>query len=216
MITASSLTPDHRGWFEPVVAPAPPDWPWALPHLYAVNVAPDQGVEIVGASASPDGTSSVREGWVADRTRIETVGYWHGMFGLVECRRTETAASALSQATDLFRSRLVRFLMAAGRVTDENTSVQVTGEWPARWAFTKLSDLGVFCAFVFEQLKAAGAGAAAATFKTSLSAAWPPTEQLLVFIRSMEMAQNDLRKYLDAGTRNALDSALAIAKGWLR
>jgi hypothetical protein len=74
LITASSLTPDSHGWFEPVVEPAPPGWPWALPHLCAVNVAPDPGVEVIGASASPDGSGSVREGWVADRTRIESVG----------------------------------------------------------------------------------------------------------------------------------------------
>lgn len=51
--------------------------------------------------------------------------------------------------------------MAAGHVTLENRRVHVTGEWPARWRVATLPDFAVFCAFVFEQARAGGAGEAA-------------------------------------------------------
>ncbi|HUQ71601.1 MAG TPA: hypothetical protein VM165_18880 [Planctomycetaceae bacterium] len=208
-------TPDEQGGFASVVVPAPPCWPWALPHWYAVNTAPDPGFEITGASASRDGTSSVRERWVADRTRIETIGYWRGAFGLVAKSHPQTAAAGLSLARELFGTRPTRYLMVSGRIVEENSAVSVTGEWPAEWKATTLADLGTFCAFLFEQAATAGAGDAADQFKGSIHAASPPTEQLIVYIRSMEFARAKLAPHLDGHARHALEAFLHTARAWL-
>jgi len=39
---------DASGSFSKVLEPAPEDWPWILPHYYAVNVVSDPEVAVVG------------------------------------------------------------------------------------------------------------------------------------------------------------------------
>jgi hypothetical protein len=215
MTSPPAPTPDEHGGFASVVPPAPLHWPWALPDWYAVNTAPDPGVEITGASASPDGTSSVHKRQVPDRTRIEIIAYWRGAFGLVDQSHAHTAAAALIRARGAFGSRPTRYLMESGRVIEENKAVRTTGEWPAEWKVTTISDLGTFCAFLFEQAANAGAGGAATRFKGSIHAAWPPTEQLMVFISSLEVAQATLGPYLDSHARHSLEAVLMTSRAWL-
>ena len=115
---------DSWGWFEPVLSPAPESWPWALPNLYAVNIAPDPGVEIVGGSASPDGDLNVVTSFVRDRTRIEEIGFWRGTFGLVRRRRHPSRKDAEKEALDSFNVLRAKYLMRSGKVVEETIRSQ--------------------------------------------------------------------------------------------
>jgi len=207
---------DSWGWFEPVLSPAPESWPWALPNLYAVNIAPDPGVEIVGGSASPDGDLNVVTSFVRDRTRIEEIGFWRGTFGLVRRRRHPSRKDAEKEALDSFNVLRAKYLMRSGKVVEENDQVTIIGDWPPVFSFASLRDLGVFCAFIYEKAIEGGAKDEAVKFRESIRLESTGTEQLVTYIKSLELGQSKLETYLSPADRSILWQAHQTARGWLR
>jgi hypothetical protein len=170
---------DSTGWFEPTIgATVPADWPWALPAFCCINFAEDPGQEITGHSAKLDGSSQRLARFTSERYRVETVGSWHGNYRVVELQRFSNKSRAEVYATDQFESLPVRYLMNAGKVIRERPDINLTGEWPLRWEFKSIRDLGVFCAYVYENAMLRGAKDFAREFRASLVAAWPHQELL--------------------------------------
>ena len=207
---------DSHGWFQPVIQPLPPSWPWALPHLYAVNVASDPGWATTRASAKRDGSVELSNRVVSDRSRFEVIGFWRGAFGLVHWERTMTRKRADDEAQSTFASIPVRYLMHSGQVIRENSTVLVTGSWPSQWSIDSLSDLGAFCAFIYDEAKEHGAQDEAKIFRQSIRFAWPPTEQLLVYIAALESAEAALSPWLTPSNRRHLAEVVLRARTWLQ
>ena len=206
--------PDLRGWFETVLGRPPTDWPWALPNLYAVNTALDAADEIAGARASPDGSSSVRYKYNADRSRVEIVGFWRGEFRVIHVEHASSPAKAEKQAADVFTSFPVRYLLHAGATVRENVAVHITGDWPERWQIQRYQDLGVLCAFIYEQAQKSGAADAAEDFRRSIQFAWPVTEQVMVYRSALQYALRSLSRWLSVEALNAIREALATIQRW--
>jgi hypothetical protein len=209
-------TCDSHGWFQPVIHPAPPSWPWALPHLYGVNYAPDPGEEIIGASASPNGRSEIETGFLNDRFRFEVIGYWQGDFALVHLAHSRSRELAEKEVRNTFEAIRVKYLMLSGQVVRENQKVEITGTWPSEWAVKSLQDIGIFCSFIYEQAKGRGGQRDADAFRESITRAWPPTEQLLVYISALELAQVKLVPHLESKAKEQLAEVLSVAQSWLR
>jgi|WetSurMetagenome_2_1015567.scaffolds.fasta_scaffold11695_9 hypothetical protein len=188
---------DSHGWFQAVLPPPPPTWPWALPHLYAVNVAADPGV-------------------LDTCSRFEVIGFWHGEYALLHWEQTPTRSSADEQARSTFRELHVRYLLHSGEVIDENQGVEITGTWPAKWVVKSHQDVGVLCAFVYESAMAHGGRREADAFRSSITRAWPITEQLLVYVSALEMAHVALAPYLGPEVMTVLAEVLKTVRGWLR
>jgi hypothetical protein len=212
--TPNPPTPDPRGWFEPILGRAPADWPWALPHFFAINVAPDPDVEVAGARASLDGSYSLRHALKADRSRVEVVGFWRDEFRVMDVRYTSTRAEANKEAVDVFTALPIRHLMHVGNSIRENSDVHITGTWPECWKIQRYQDLGVLCAFIYEQARQAGAAQVAEDFRNSLHAAWPVTEQVMVYRSALEVARKSLAHWLTADALAAVQVALSKIQSW--
>ena len=195
---------------------APKDWPWALPHLYAVNTAPDPGEAPAEASASRNGTVTVRTLLQHDRTRFEVVGYWRGQFALFHSHTRVSHALAEKEALDCFNMGRVKCLMESGRKVKENPEVVLTGEWPSDWTIRVIPDVGVFCAYLFEQACRNGGRLPAERFRSQIGFAWPPTELVMMYLAALEFAQTQLPLYLNSHDTALLADILATVKGWLR
>ena len=81
--------------------------------------------------------------------------------GASDTLRISPRSKADQQAADTFTALPIRYLMHAGVVIRENPDVQITGDWPDHWQFRRYQDLGVLCAFVYEQALRLGAAEAA-------------------------------------------------------
>lgn len=208
--------PSDNGLFEPVIGMAPPSWPWALPHIYAANVAPEPGEVLEGASADRKGRFFERRGWRTDKGRFEMLGYWGGRFHVVHAETFESLRRARIDASNAFDQLPVRFLMEDGAVKRENTNVEITGCWPEQWSFQRIQDLGVLSAFLYESAITNGAEQQAKEFRTMITFAYPPTEQLLVYIEALEAGRELFGPFLPDKPRAALESGLIAAKKWLR
>ena len=210
------LPPNHGGLFEPVLGRAPADWPWALPHLLAVNVAPAPVTEPHAASAAPDGEAHLVVGGSHDGARFEVLGYWRGDYGVVHAASFPTMAAAETEAETTFSSLRVRYLLRSGEVVKQRDEVEITGDWPDEWPFASLPDLGISCAFLYERARAHGAGEVAEDFRHAVTFAWPPTEQLIVYVEALQLARDSLSPCLSTPERDNLHAALKSARRWLK
>lgn len=210
-------TPDGNGWFEPVLKAAPGNWPWALPYLAAVNIAPDPGDEVVRAVADPNGTCT-QEIVIdsSDRTRVEVIGYWRWEFALVDCHHRSCPGKAMDEAESLMAVVPVRYLLRAGKVISEDSSVEVTGVWPEEWTFRSYRHLGSCCAFVYEQAVAEHAREEAEEFRDMVAVSLLPREQVMAYISALKWAKRRLRRRLGRDVLRVIDEALAAARKWLR
>ena len=183
-----------------------------MPHLYAVNIAPDPGVEVVGASASPDGSFTVRKGDVGDRMRYEMIGFWRGALHVVHSQRLVGRTTAEAAAQRDFSLLPVRFLLHAGVAHAENPDVAITGDWPQRWTFARYQDLGVFCAYIYDQVKA---DPLRDQFRGMIVFAAPVTEQLLVYLQALAFADATFSTVLRPDVRAQLQEARSTVHAWL-
>jgi|GEM_PF-2346589 len=209
-----SPKPDSHGWYEPILGRAPTSWPWALPHLYAVNVAADPTIEFFGASATPDGSLSLRQGYNPDRTRIEIIGFWRNSFRVVDVDYASNRKQAGEAALNDFSCLPIRCFMQDGQTVRENPEVQITGEWPGVWKIQRYQDLGVLCAFIFEQTKRKGLIEAAEDFRRSIRPASPITEQVMVYEAALARALNSFSKELPPNVTSAISGALETIQSW--
>ncbi len=207
--------PIDSGSFEPVLGRAPATWPWALPHLYAVNAASEVRRQIVAAFAAPSGEYADRSVLRSKSGRVEVIGYWGKSYRIVHTQEFPTFAEARRSAEETFEQLPVRFLLEDGFVREENTAVEVTGEWPRTWAFKRASDIGAFCAYIYQQVLNKGHLEVADSFKGSLYFAWPPTEQLMVYLRALECARLSLRDCVSPSDMKVLQAAMKNLKQWL-
>jgi len=206
--------PDSHGWFEPIIGRSPTSWPWALPHIYAVNVAIDPKIEFVGASATPDGSLSLRQGFNSDRSRVEVIGYWQNEFRVVHVEHTSNRKQAEESAMHDFSCLPVRYLMHDGRVVQENGEVPTTGNWPAELKIQRYQDLGVLCAFIFEQAKQVGLVNEAEAFRCSIRLASPVTEQVMVYEAALVQALNSFSHKLPSHITAVIRGALETIQSW--
>jgi len=206
--------PDSRGWFEPVIGRSPTFWPWALPHIYAVNVAIDPKIEFVGASATPDGSLSLRQGFNSDRSRVEVIGYWQNEFRVVHVEHAANRKQAEERAKNDFACLPIRYLMHDGHVVQENGEVRTTGSWPTEWKIQRYQDLGVLCAYIFEHAKQAGLVNEAEAFRRSIQPASPVTEQVMVYETALVQALNLFSHKLPSSATSAIRGALESIQGW--
>jgi hypothetical protein len=202
------------GLFEPVLGRAPDWWPWALPHLYAVNYAGLEGLRTLGATATPDGQFLERLE-VTQLGRFEVLGYWSGEFRVVHSEATDDIDSARSAAERTFAQLGVHALLHRGTVVRANPDVHVTGAWPASWHFERIQDLGVLCAFLYDCAKTSCSGEAE-RFRAMIVSAWPPTEQLIVYLGALRFAERDLTSCLPSVARTPLERGISAATEWLR
>jgi hypothetical protein len=194
------------GLFEPVIGPAPEEWPWAFPHLYAVNFAPEETPE-----DAPEETPKDAKGW-----RVESIGFWDGRFHVVDSAAFAQRDVAEKAASDAFDGVPTRLLMDRGTVTKTNLAVQVTGRWPERWTFRRPSELRVFCAFLYDLAATRGGRARADEFRALASRASPASEQVLVYIRALEAGRALLGPFVSSKARAELENALKSARRLLR
>jgi hypothetical protein len=204
------------GFFEPVIGMAPPSWPWALPHLYAANIAAETGDLVIGATADPTGGFSEETSRRSDLGRLEIIGFWRGDFHVIRSRTFAHLEGATQAAQYTFDGIPIRFLMESGRVTRENEKVDVTGVWPEHWVFANLRDLSVLCAFLYESAMSGGAGERAEQFRARLGTAYPATEQVLVYIDALKEGYFLLEPFVSKEAHAALAKGLLVARDWLR
>ena len=207
---------DSHGGFESVVGNASSSWPWAFPHYYAVNsyAAPDIGV--VGCTASPDGSSEVKTGMIEGRTIVEFLVFWDGKFAVERSRTYMTRERALAAAKSSYSELPVRYLMSNAKVVSENVSVEITGAWPKLWKYESIRDLGIFLAYLDQQVRAADEDLLADQVKMSIRVASTPTEVIVNYIESLETAKDKFRGVLNDSDKYELENAIGVAKGWIQ
>jgi len=212
----SDCKTDLKGWFEPTIGTtALEEWPWALPSLFCINFAEDPGEEIASYSARLDGSSKAVSRFKSERHRVETVGYWHGNYRVVELQRFRNKSRAEAYATDQFEALPVRYLMYAGKVIKERRDIDLTGNWPLRWEFKSVRDLGVFCAYVYENAMLRGAKDFAREFRASIVAAWPLQELIANYERVLLSAKQQLDLWATSSRDIAnLNLAIEAALAW--
>jgi hypothetical protein len=203
-----------QGSFDTILLPAPDDWPYAIPHLYAVNIVSDPGMIITGWSASPNGQSNARSALDIGRSKVELIGFWHGEYKIIETKTFPSPAIAEEFAKETYKSIPTKFLLRNGNVMEENGIVQITGDWPVVWNFVQLRDIGVFLGYLQMLLKNRNKNEQAQRLKESITPAWPPTEIILVFQQSLQLARKEF--LLDTATRKLIDKALRTVKRWLK
>ncbi len=215
MIGPLKARPDANGWFEPVLGRPPLVWPWALPHYFAVNVAPDPAVGNLGPLTSLRGVpGGIAEAPNPDRHRVEVIGFWHGNYRVVDVQHVPSRDKATEVATQNYKDLAIRFLLHSGAIVRENHKIDVTGDWPTEWTFRNISDLGVLCAYLYEESKRRGAGPMADAFRDSIGHAWPVTEQVVTFERCLTQAVTALYPWLSPKASEAIHGALWTIKDW--
>lgn len=179
------------GSFETTLEMAPDDWPYALPHFYALNLVTTPG-----------------------KVKLETVGYWQGQYKLIEVKVHPAVENAMKHQGELTPTIPIRYLMQDGRIVKENKDVQITGDWPAQWDFAQIRDIGVFLCYLWWLLKSQHRHEQARRLRASITPAWPPTELLLVFQESLLQAKQDFAS--DVATTKLINRALKTIKRWLK
>ncbi len=207
---------DASGSFSKILAPVPDDWPWILPHYYAVNVVSDPKVAVVGWTASPDGDDQSHTAFVADYSKTEVVAFWQKTYRIVSVKDFLNRADAEQQARDYFRNIPTKYLMFNGQAIEENQSVVLTGDWPPDWEFAQIRDLGVFFCYLVILAQSKGAIKRAQKVKESLLPAWTQTELILSYQKAFQVAQKELWALLSARENKLIDKALKTLSGWLR
>ena len=104
--------------------------------------------------------------------------------------------------------------MHAGSIVRENAHVQITGAWPDRWEIRQYQDLGVLCAFVYEQARQQGAAEEAERFRNGIYSASPVTEQIMVYRGALVLARESLARWLSPQALKAIQAALATIRAW--
>ncbi len=205
------------GDFTSVLPKAPDRWPWALPHIYAINLFSEPAVEVCAASASPDGEYVEKTELNEDRTIIEQVGFWHGTYALLDSFAVLKKEAAMEEARHLFALLPVRYVMEQGAVVETNELMEITGEWPDLWRFNSFNEIGSYCAYLFEKLQGADE-ATAVTFRESLHFAMPGTELIVMYIDALTNVQSSVERLLpsieDSRLKLALDSLRSRLPGY--
>jgi hypothetical protein len=132
----------------------------------------------------------------------------------MDVRHAPTRAEAEKEAVEVFTALPIRHLMHVGNSIRENSHVHITGTWPERWPISRYQDLGVLCAFIYEQARQAGAADAAEDFRKSIHAACPVTEQVMVYRSALEVARKSLAHWLSADALAAVQGALTTIQSW--
>lgn len=205
---------DDHGRFRSVLPPAPDHWPWALPSLYAINVAPDPQVVPSGATAS-DGEVEVRYRLNEAAHDLEVVGRWDSTSALMHEEHFSSREKAEAQAEQYFRALPVRYLMYAGATIAENKEVPENAAWPESWQFRSITEVGIYCAYLYEMALVAGATEAASAFRARCSYAAPPTEQVLVLRDALEFARASLGSHLSRHEVVRISKVLGTLRKWL-
>jgi hypothetical protein len=190
--------------------PRPSDWPWALPHIYAVDTLSEPGDDVVGYSARKDGTGSARTAAVPGRTRVAEIGYWNGRFAILWSGLFLKENDAERVADAKFRDEPIRFRMKHGAAIRTNEKIEITGKWPETWVFHCFYDLGCFCAFLYAELKDAGLIAEAEKFKSSLHPAMPGSELFAMFQKALGDFEREYGQRLGPNAQVGLNNALAL------
>ena len=205
-----------EGWFEPTVGQADPlDWPWALPALFCINFARDSGNELVGFSSKLNGSSQSFSRFEDERYRVETIGFWRGDYRVVDLLRFKNRTRAERHALDQFEALPVRYLMEAGVVVQEKPEIDVSGNWPVDWQFGSIRDLGVFCAYIYERALVKKSHEFARDFRGSIGAAWPLTELIANYQRSLQFAKQHVSAWGLPQDQLSLDNALVATQRML-
>ncbi len=208
--------PDSSGSFQHSLERAPTEWPWILPHYYALNVVREPKQVLVGWSASPNGENRPRTAFDSGGSVLETIGYWMGSYRLVSTQEFLSWSDAQSEAKDLFSTIPIRYLMIQGQTTSENPAVRITGDRPSDWHFAEIRDLGVFFCYLITVIRVQGDVERAEQLRRSLSPAWPPTELILNYQRLFRTARSELAALLSDRDKAVLDEAPSAIDRWLK
>jgi hypothetical protein len=181
--------PDEQGLFEAVIGFRPERWPWALPHLYALNTAGNV---------------------------VETIGYWNGRFAVYDRNVLRDERQAGELAASWFEELPVRHLMEEGRTVRTRPEVEITGEWPTRWTFRTFVDVRIFASYLFEVVCVRGGTAEASRFRESLRFAYPMTELLVSYRDGLALADELFVRHLEENERKDLRRARKALEKWLR
>ncbi|MGA7193844.1 MAG: hypothetical protein WBW94_09445 [Anaerolineales bacterium] len=206
---------NDKGSFETVLPLISNDWPYALPHLYAINIASDPGIETIGWIASPDGENIAKKKMVSDRSKVEQIGFWHNEYKITRTRTFLNSEDARQNANESFKSIPTKYLMQSGKIIEENGSLVVTGDWPFNWHFSQLRDIGVFLCYLQILLQERNEDSQAQQLRDSITPAWPPTEVLLVFQKSLQLADKEFSTSFDNKTKKLIGDALKVTDRWL-
>jgi hypothetical protein len=207
-------SPDDHGRFRSILPSAPDHWPWALPSLYAINVAPDAQVVPSGATAS-GGEVEVRYRLNEAAHNLEVIGRWDSTSALMHEEHFSSGEKAEAQAQQYFHTLPVRYLMHAGVIVAENQDVPKHAAWPKSWQFRSITDVGIYFAYLYEMALAAGATEAASAFRARCFYAAPPTEQVIVLIDALEFARAHLGPYLSKQEVMRIPKVLRTLRKWL-
>lgn len=122
---------------------------------------------------------------------------------------------AEAQAEQYFHALPVRYLMYAGVTVAENQDVPENAAWPEHWRFRSITDVGIYCAYLYEMSLAAGATEAASDFRARCFYAVPPTEQVLVLIDALDYARAHLGSYLSKQEVARIPKVLRTLRKWV-
>src|SRR5262249_40863986 len=191
--------------------------PWVTPTCVAANVYSMPGRFPARVVARPSGETEITEGFRADLSGVELLARWRGTFAVIDESGPLSHEAMLKRATDMFGRLPIRFLTERGVTLRENLSVSLEDDWPATIPIRGFRDLGVICAFLFENAVANGAGSSAVAFRKMIRATTPGTEMLVMYRDALLFASTNLRPQVDARAKDVLDGALrAVAKGLSR
>ena len=208
--------PASNGLFEPVIGLAPQTWPWALPHIYAANVAAGTGDVIVHASADPTGSYLEQRELRTDIGMFELIGFWQGQFCVIHSEQFGCIATARIAAKTVYDTHPVRFLMERGLASGEDSSVEISGAWPTLWSLKCIHDLNALCAYLYETAAQHGAGEQADEFRSLIYSASPTTEQLMVYVHALESGRKTIGPFLPKDALETLEYGLGVTKSSLR
>lgn len=209
-------TANDKGSFETVLLLVSDNWPYALPNLYAINVVSDPGMTITGWTTSPDGENVARNAFTLDRSKVESIGFWHGKYKIIEIKMFLSNEKAEQSAKELFANIPTKYLMQNGKIVEESEKIQITGDWPTDWKFLQIRDIGVFLCYLQELLNDKKEYVQVQKLRNSITPGWPPTEQILVFHNSLNLAKKELASSFDNRTKKLIDNALNVIEHWLK
>jgi hypothetical protein len=202
-----------NGRFKDVIPPASSSWPWAFPVIYALNIAKECGTKLSWASAKPDGSVSIKSEKVNDQAIIEQIGFWKGNFGLVNSSHFQSVKIAMEAADSLFKIGLVKFIMEQGEIIRENEELSTNGTWPETWVIDSIQKIGIFCAYLYD-LSHSDNLETANKFKDSLVVAGPWSEQLIVYLNSLNFAAENMS--FPPTVRSQVNKVILQIQTWLK
>lgn len=205
--------PTAAGLFGPAIGRASDAWPWALPAFYAINVAPGT-TNVIAPVVPHHAVRSERPRRTAQVGWIELVGFWAGRFGLVSVTQVASVGAAWGAARSTFQQLPVRFLMMQGQITAEDPRVELTGTWPAVWTFRRVTDLGVLCAYIYDQTRAGGGREDAIVFRHLVPPPAAGARQLLMYLQALAYARAHCAPWLSPIVKTHLAKGFAAAKAW--